>query len=119
MTVSSIVVNEAVYSTIGTIQLYTYTETPESPGGGVVIAGRGYEVIYPKPLVSTTSKTYWHQAYDPVGEQFVQWENTYPMLYPFIGVLGSGSEILLQTYPDYLCFVGDLMGGRVIGVVAG
>ena len=65
------------------------------------------DVIIAKSYV----KTFWHIAYDPTGDQMVQWSSRdNPMPDPFFG------GVPIMTSPVYLCDHTELLGAVVFAV---
>lgn len=69
---------------------------------------------YPEPILINppATKVVYHRAFDPVGNQFVQWEFRGHALAPprYLG-------IPVDATPPYQCIPEELVGSRVIGEI--
>ena len=98
MAFSSEVVIESVKGSIASFALDSYTVLTID------------ETVLNKATADSIAQVYWHMAYDPIGDQMVQWSWSYPFLDPFFG------GVPVVTSPVYLCDHTELLGAAVFAV---
>jgi hypothetical protein len=99
MAFSSEVVIESVKGSIASFALDSYTVLTID------------ETVLNKATADSIAQVYWHMAYDPIGDQMVQWSSRdNPMPDPFFG------GVPIMTSPVYLCDHTELLGAVVFAV---